>query len=183
MKKYKILFLLMVSIFVFRSLSSPGQTIEIEDSQNQKILEAAREITNAASTCALITTDTDGRGRARTMEFIGPEEDFTIWFGTNPKSRKVDQIMNDPRVSIYFNEADDSGYVMYYGIAELVDDTEIKKSKWKPEWEAFYPDQDESFLLIKVIPEWIEVVSYKHGLVGDTITWEPPMVRFDEEKK
>jgi general stress protein 26 len=179
MKKDKILFMLMLSIFVFQSLSSPGQTIETEDSRHQKIINAAREITNSASICALITNDEDGRARARAMEFIGPEEDFTIWFGTNPKSRKVDQIMNDPRVSIYFTEAYDSGYVMYYGIAELVDDAQIKKSKWKPGWEAFYPDQDENFLLIKVIPEWIEVVSYKHGLVGDSITWEPPMIHFD----
>ena len=37
------------------------------------------------------------------------------------------------------------------------------------------------YLLIKVTPEWMEVVSYAHNLVGDTITWEPPIVVFDKK--
>ena len=183
MKTIHNLFIPILSLLVFWSINSRGQTVEQKDPLNQKILDAAKEIMSSVSTCALITIDSEGRARARAMEFIGPESDFTVWFGTNPNSRKVGQILNDPRVSIYFTNADDSGYVMYYGLAELVDDKQIKLSKWKPEWEAFYPDQDESFLLIRVIPEWIEVVSYKHGLVGDSITWEPPMVRFGKEKK
>ena len=55
------------------------------------------EIMSAAGTCTLITLDQEGRPRARVMDAFLPEDDFTVWFGTNPKSRKVAQIKNDPR--------------------------------------------------------------------------------------
>jgi general stress protein 26 len=181
MKKDIILCMLTGLFLCLATFPGKGQTSGQNDETRQKKISAAKEIMSSANTCALITSDSEGRARARMMEFIGPEEDFTIWFGTNPKSRKVAQIKHDPRVSIYFPVGDDSGYVMYYGLAELINDKEIKASKWKKEWEAFYPDQDESFLLIKVVPEWIEVVSYQHGLVGDSITWEPPLIYFDKD--
>ena len=35
--------------------------------------------------------------------------------------------------------------------------------------------------LIKVSPEWMEVISYTRGVAGDPITWEPPRVIFDSK--
>ena len=50
----------------------------------------------SAKTCALITLDSEGRPRVRVMDPFIPENDFTVWFGTNPKTRKVEQIKNNP---------------------------------------------------------------------------------------
>lgn len=174
MGKYMLVILVAV---LLQFLNCTGQTTD------EKIRVAAREIMEAAPTCALITQDAEGRSRVRAMDGFVPEDDFTVWFGTNPESRKVDQIKNDPRVTLYYLGQDDSGYVMLHGNAEIVDDKTEKEKRWKPEWEEFYPDKTKSFILIKVIPEWMEVVSYPHGLLGDTLTWEPPVVHFDCEKK
>jgi general stress protein 26 len=113
------------------------------------------------------------------MDPFLPESDFTVWFGTNPKSRKVDQIKKDPRVTLYYLENDGAGYVMIHGKAKIVNDQKEKEKRWKVEWEAFYANRDEDFLLIKVSPEWMEVISYAHGVVGDPSTWETPSVIFD----
>ena len=95
---------------------------------------------NSAGTCALITLDEEGRPRVRAMDAFPPENDFTVWFGTNPKSRKVNQIKNDPRVTLYYLENDGSGYVMIYGKAQLVDELRKKKNIGKLNGRLFTPN-------------------------------------------
>ena len=55
----------------------------------------AKEIMTNANTCALIT-DTNYIPRVRMMGSLKPEPHFTVWFGTNPNSRKVAQIKHNP---------------------------------------------------------------------------------------
>ncbi len=170
---------LIVLLIPFRSFS---QNIEAADTSDFKLIIAAREIMTAAGTCALITLDEKGRPRVRAMDPFMPESDFTVWFGTNSKSRKVNQIKKDPRATIYYLDSDASGYVMIHGLAQLVDDPTEKERRWKDEWEAFYPNKKEDYLLIKVTPIWIEVSSAPRGIIGDTITWQPPTFYFDDQK-
>ena len=99
--------------------------------------------------------------------------------GTNSKSRKATQIKQDQRVTLYYLDSDASGYVMLYGLAELVDNQKEKEKRWKEEWEDFYPNNKENYILIKVIPEWMEISSVKRGIVGDSITWQPQNVIFN----
>ena len=68
---------------------------------------------------------------------------------------------------------------MIHGIAEIVNNQKEKEKRWKAEWESFYPNKSEDFILIKVSHEWMEVISYAHGVIGDPITWESPRVIFD----
>jgi general stress protein 26 len=136
-----------------------------------------------AGLCTLITLDEEGWPRARTMDPFFPEEDLTVWFGTNPKSRKVEQIKNDPRVTLYYFDQSTVGYVMIQGTAQLVNDKDAKGKYWKDNWNAFYPDNEENYLLIKVTPNKLELVSYKHGIEGDPIYWTPPIIVFDSEKE
>lgn len=153
-----------------------------KDSSTIKLMIAAKEIMTAAGTCALITLDEEGRPRVRVMDPFIPESDLTVWFGTNPKSRKVNQIKKDPRVTLYYLDSDASGYVMIHGKAQLVDDQKEKEKRWKDEWKAFYPNKPEGYLLIKVTPEWMEVISYTRGITGDPTTWQPPIVLFDTKQ-
>jgi len=146
---------------------------------NLKLISAAKEIISSASTCALITLDKDGKPSVRAMETLPIDHNFIVWFGTNPKSRKVAQIKRDSRVTLYYLDSDGSGYVMIHGVAQIVDDQKEKEKRWKVEWEAFYPNKPEDYLLIKVSPKWMEVISYTYGIVGNPTTWEPPSVLFD----
>jgi len=158
-----------------------GQKKDQNDALNSKIREAANEIMTSATTCALITLDQEGWPRVRTMDPFPPESDFTVWLGTNKNTRKVEQIKKDPRVALYYLKDGDSGYVVIHGKAELINNQEEKKSRWKDQWEAFYTNKDKDYLLIKVVPENMEVVSYSHGLTGDSVTWKPPAIVFDSK--
>jgi len=147
-------------------------------SQDKDLRNAAKEMITSARTCALITIDKEGCPRVRAMETLIPENDFIIWFGTNPKSRKVEQIKNNPNVTLYYLDMDESGYVMVYGKAEIIDDKKAKETHWKEEWKAFYPNKSQDYILIKVTPAWMEVVSNSRGIYGDSVTWEVPRVVF-----
>ncbi len=170
MKNLKTLTYLLPILLFLTQFNSYGQNVDLK--------EAAREIITSAKTCALITLDTKGRARVRAMETLILESDFTVWFGTNPKSRKVSQIKNDPRVTIYYLDSDESGYVMLHGNAEIINDETAKETHWKEEWEAFYPNKEEGYVLIKVTPKWMEVISNSRGIWGDSITWKAPKILF-----
>jgi general stress protein 26 len=171
-------------IFLTITLLSPiknfCQNTEHASYSNDQLIEAARDIISTTTTCALITMN-DSIPMARAMDPFPPESDFTVWFGTNPKSRKVNQIKKNPNVTLYYSDKDTPGYVVIHGIAQLVNDQAEKEKRWKDAWKAFYPDKNESYLLIKVSPEWMEVISYKHGIIGDISTWQPPSVIFDSK--
>ncbi len=102
-----------------------------------------------------------------------------VWFGTNVLSRKVKQIRHDARVSLYYPDPDQSGYVLIQGKAELVDDAAEKVKHWKPEWAAFYPNYPDGYILIKVVPEWLEIISYSRGIISDSESWIAPRVLFE----
>ncbi|MDA3930888.1 MAG: pyridoxamine 5'-phosphate oxidase family protein [Prolixibacteraceae bacterium] len=146
---------------------------------NEELLIVAKEIMVDAGTCALITLDNEGNSRVRAMSAFSPENDLTVWFGTNPKSRKVDQIKNDPRVTLYYLDKDASGYVMILGEAELIDDSKMKLRYWKKEWENFYPNYPSGYLLLKVVPKSLEIVSESRGIIGNSETWEPNTIDFN----
>ena len=173
----------LVCIAIITLLSLPfsglGQIAE-QGSANadQRLIEAAKEIMNSEGSCALISIDDEGAPRVRAMDPFSPEEDLTVWFGTNSKSRKVDQIKKDPRVTLYYLDEDASGYVIIQGVARLVNDPKEKEKRWKFEWEAFYPDKTEDYLLIEVTPIWMEVLSPPRGISADPLTWQPPAVNF-----
>jgi len=177
MKLLQTPFYLTVSIILLLPLMGFNQLTETDSTRNE-LIGAAKEIMIASNTCALITLDEQGRARVRAMENISPENDFTVWFVTNSKSRKVNQIKNDPRVTLYYLDSDASGYVMIHGTAELVNSKKKKEELWKDEWDRYYPNK-KSALLIKVSPIWMEISSSPRGIYGDTITWQPPKVIFN----
>jgi len=146
------------------------------------LITAAREIMGTARYCALVTLDSKGRAPARTMDPFPPDENMTVWFGTNPQSRKVREIRRNHRVTLYYFDRDGAAYVTIYGTARIVNDPQQKARHWKDEWKAFYPDREKGYLLLAVTPETLEVVSEKKGIVGDALKWTPPTIRFGSER-
>jgi general stress protein 26 len=172
----KSIWLIFVILIIF---SSPGFSQKSVSSDSLKI--AAREIMNSAHNCALITLDKDGNPGVRTMDPFPPEDDFTVWFGTNPNSRKVSQIKNNPNVALYYADSDETGYVAMHGIAQIVNKESEKEKRWKKEWGDYYKNKTDNYILIKVTPIWMELISYSRGIVGDAVTWDPPVIMFNSK--
>ncbi len=156
----------------------PGVFGQQPQRSNDELIAAAREIISTARFCALITQGANGRAHARTMDPFPPDDHLVIWFGTNPKSRKVAEIRRHRVVTLYYFDRDSPAYVTITGLARLVNDRAEKAKHWKDDWKAFYPDREKGYLLIAVTPQVLEVVNEKKGIVGDAELWTPPTVRF-----
>ncbi len=156
-----------------------AQTAETPALGRDQLIAAAREIMKAQTYCALITLDETGRPSVRTMNPFPPEDDMTVWIATNTKTRKVQQIRKDPRVCLYYSDHGKAiGYVAITGKAVLIDDMkEILKRK-RDYWDTAFPGLKD-LVLIKVIPEKMDVLNYKQGALNDKVTWRTPTVTFD----
>ncbi len=155
------------------------QEVQLSPPERDVLLSVAREYMQTVRYCALITIDSNGQPHVRAMDPFFPDENMVVYLGTNPKSRKVQEIRNNPMVTLYYSDNIGEGYVAIIGTANLVDDPKVKAIWWKKEWDEFYKDQKESYLLIKVVPERVEIVNYKHNIISDTETWRVPSVEFE----
>jgi general stress protein 26 len=144
--------------------------------KDDSMIIAEREIMGAQKYCALVTIYSSGRANIRTMNPFPPEQDMTVWMATNSRSRKVKEIRNNSKVVLYYaNHSQATGYVAITGRAELVDDMEEKMKRKRDYWPQAFPDW-KYLVLIKVIPEKLEVIDYKHQLVNAPDSWDPPSV-------
>jgi general stress protein 26 len=161
---------------------SPG-AVRAQDSapkplDRAQLLDAAREIIGAQTYCAFITIDATGRPQVRTINPFPPDEGMVVWFATNTRSVKVAEVKRDPRVSLYYaDHAKATGYVAIHGRAELVDDKQEILKRKRAYWDSAFPGL-EHLVLVKVVPERIDVVNYSRGTVSDPVTWRPPSIEF-----
>jgi general stress protein 26 len=113
------------------------------------------------------------------MNPFPPEDDMCVWMSTSTDTRKFHEIIKNPKVSLYYaNHAAAEGYVTITGKAEIVEDqSEIQKRK-REYWTQAFPDWNK-LVLIKIIPEKLEVVNYKRGMYGAELTWRAPFMIFN----
>ena len=167
---------------LFGILGSPVFPIAIvsaqQPSRNETLISAAREIMETSRYAALVTLSESGTPRARMMDPFPPDSQFVVWMGTNRASRKVADLQRDSRVLVYYHDPSGAGYVSIEGTARLVDDPAEKDRRWKEEWAIFYPDRASTYVLISITPARMEVVNYRLGVMGDSITWKVPSVEF-----
>ncbi len=143
-------------------------------SEREAILAAAREIMSLQKYCALITIDEAGQPHARTMNPFPPEADMTVWIATNSRCRKVREIQCHSQVSLYYaNHQEATGYVVLTGQAFLVDELSEKLKRKRDYWDEAFPDWN-YLILIKVVPQRLEVLNYKRDMLNDSITWQTP---------
>jgi general stress protein 26 len=113
------------------------------------------------------------------MEPFAPSDNLVVWLGTNSNSRKVKEIRNNSKVCLYYSDNEGGGYIVVNGIARIVDNPEDKTQFWRKEWETLFPRwKDHFYALIEVTPTSLEILSYKHGIVGDPETWSVPHIDF-----
>jgi len=140
-----------------------------------QIIAAARDIMTRARYATLTTIGEDGQPQARIMDPMVPDKDMTVWVGTNPLSRKVGEIRKNGRVTLLYFNTTRLEYATLTGVADIVTDKAEKARHWKAEWSSFYKEgaKGDDFVLIRVRPARIEIVSPQRKLVNDPKTWRP----------
>ena len=162
------------------ALPDPGGLYRVDD--EAKILAAARAIVAEDPVAALITLDSNGVPRVRSVGVSNPEDDLAMWIGTRRTSRKVSQLRANPNATLYFNFDDVTGnfasafYASFMGVASVHTDpaTAAKAAPDEQTRKAYWPDFPDDFAAIRFKPLWLEVAG--HGIKGDEANWQPQAV-------
>jgi len=176
MKNLSLLFIAFLSL-QFSTVAQDEQFPPQREVSRDSILIYARMIVDSSNSRVLVTVDESEKPRARIMSPFTPEDDWTIWLGTFPKSRKVEQIKKNPNVVVFYYDSKTFSYVNISGKARLINDADLKAKYWKEGWERFYPDRDKDYILVKVTPERLEVCSFWYNLLWDE-DGIPPSIEF-----
>jgi general stress protein 26 len=147
-----------------------------KNSDIEALLDVGMQIVTAAGCASFITMDEIGLPSSRPVRTFPSDAEFTkITIPTDLNSRKTVQARNNPRVVLGYVDLPTRGYVTVSGNAELNDRLEDKKAVWMDAFSAFWPDgpESESYLLIEVTPERIELRSYTQGVAEDPTRWTP----------
>lgn len=167
---------LTISALLFFTTILFSQTSDTASNEADRRISVAKEIMLEAGLCAMVTQDSTGKINIRTMQPFPPQEDLSVWFGTNALSRKVQDIQANNNIVLYYAASDVSGYVVLHGKAALINNEIQKQKYWMESWADFYPDRS-LYLLIKFIPESLEIVSTKHNITSDSPSWSVPSIR------
>lgn len=168
-----ILLLFTASVSFAQEGKAPATNLLSPDS----LLSAARTIIDSAACRVLITVGEDGKPYAREMSPFPVEKDWVIWLGTSTISRKVKQIEKNPDVVMYYYDPRSMSYVSVAGKASMVNDADLKAKYWVDAYKIYYPDRDKDYILIKVVPESIEVISYRYRIYWNSNT-DPQIFNF-----
>ncbi len=171
------LFLLTISILSCHQMQRQEKNFRNDfTAGEQKTLEAAKAIISRAYFGTLITLNEKGEAKARLMEPFAPEEHFVIYLATNPKSRKVKEIKRNHQATLHYIDEPRTGYVSFYGKIYIVENDSIKKVHWKKGWEQFYQNKTDAYMLLKFIPDYMELISIRDSLTGNPENWQPARV-------
>ncbi len=129
-----------------------------------RVWEIARKI----NICMLVTWDGE-RQRARPLAANVIREENAIYFLTDVKGMKDDQIELFPTVTLAFADTSGNKYVSITGRATVTNDRKKIGELWTPDNKAFWDSKDDPAIrLITVQPEDAEVWD-SPGLVVSTV--------------
>ena len=150
------------------------------------LLDSAAALIARDSSVGMVTVDDAGRPRIRTVRAFRlerpptPRDRFTVFILTRQSTRKIDHIAKNPRVTLYFNEDHHVSYATLMGRATVHRDAQ--NPRLQPFLDSatvrfFWPDFPRDFVLIEVVPDWLEFIG--PGLWNDPDTWRPQAVVFE----
>jgi general stress protein 26 len=144
------------------------------------ILKVARNVVEKARYCSFVTLGEDGSLQARIVDVFPPDEQMVVWIGTNPVTRKVAEVKKDPRATLLCFDPAGPAYVTLIGRADVVTDAAEKAARWKEDWAPFYKDKNrgDDYVLVRLRPRRLEIVSYPDKLLNDPASWRPLSVEF-----
>ncbi len=127
-----------------------------------RLLTGAAKTMRTAHYCWLMTTADAGAPRVRTMGRVlndPGEDEWTIRFLTDGRSRKAADMRRADAVTILFQHEPDLAYVSLIGKAALHEDASETRSRWKPAYDVYFPSETDraNAIFVEVEAERMEL--------------------------
>jgi general stress protein 26 len=120
-------------------------------------LDHVWEIANKIKTCMLTTLSAD-RMRSRPMHAMPDREAGCLWFITDQRGAKDEEIKAAPDVCLAFADSGSNTYLSITGRAAMLHDVAKIRELWSVEAQAWWPKgpTDADVRVLRVIPEAAE---------------------------
>jgi general stress protein 26 len=120
-------------------------------------VERVWEIAEKVTTC-MLTTHAAGRMRSRPMHAMPDRAEGCLWFVTDDRGAKEDEIAAAPDVCLAFADNGSHTYLSLTGSAEMSRDAAKARELWSSEAQAWWPNgpTDPDVRLLRVVPDSAE---------------------------
>jgi general stress protein 26 len=120
-------------------------------------------LVNSAKIAMLGTNGDDGYPNIKAMIKVENEGLKRIWFSTNTSSKRVAQLLRDPKACVYFVDFDQWKGLMLVGTVEVLQDAESRERVWTEGDEKYYAlgVTDPDYSVLRFTAEW---GNYYHAL-------------------
>jgi general stress protein 26 len=124
----------------------------------QTQLDRVWEVIDKVGICMMTTRFSDGL-RARPLEARPDRHGDVIWFLTDRRGAKDDEIEIFPAICLTFVYPKEKVYLSISGSASIARDTERAKNLWNEEQQAWWPGgpSDPNVLVVRFEPERAEI--------------------------
>ena len=128
---------------------------------SENLLEIIKQTIKNAEFCFLITHGEAGQINSRLMQPYEPDDDLTVWLGTSPRSRKIQEIQQAPQITLSYAYPADGAYLTLQGEASIESGLAQRQHHWRDAFRAFWPDgpAGDDYVVIKFVPTRIEVMN------------------------
>jgi len=128
-------------------------------------LRAARATMKRKKYCVVSTVGADGPA-ARVLQPFPAGDDFEVWFGTSPASRKVTELRHNDAATLIYEDDARSACVVLVGNMQVVDAIDERRKRFMRLWWAFFPDgpEGDDYVLLRFVPHRIEVWDASRGI-------------------
>lgn len=126
------------------------------DLQGKEALEKLKHFIHQVSTCFFVTENlTPGSSGARPMTVRKVDDEGALWFLSAIDTHKDQELLKDPRVTLYFQDAENSDFLELRGRASISQDHAKIDELWDSELRDWFPEgpDDAGITVIKVLPE------------------------------
>jgi general stress protein 26 len=120
---------------------------------NAEAAKKFKKLVNEINVCMFITNNRENN-HTRPMATIEVEDDGTLWFYTDIRSIKVEEVSTERKVHLVYAHPGIESYVDVCGNATVITDKQTIVDKWSPIVKAWFPDgiDDPNLGLLKVQP-------------------------------
>lgn len=131
---------------------------------NEEALKKFTSLVNAINVCMFIT-DRPGIDHTRPMATIEVDEKGTLWFFTDLRSIKVEEVSADNTVHLVYAHPGKESYLDVWGKATVNTDKKTIKDKWSPIMKAWFPagTDDPDLALLQVQPQEVYYWDAENG--------------------
>jgi general stress protein 26 len=108
---------------------------------------------------AMLTTQFAGGLRARPLEARPDREAGIVWFLTDVRSGKDEEVMSSPDIGLVFIDCRDHAYLSITGRAEVLRDPARAAAIWKGTDQVWWPDgaDDPTLRVLRIEPKTAEL--------------------------